>query len=66
MFGRWTGVHESLSYHTQARVDGGRFVDVEYKVWILDEIYPEPGDGKVGNGNKKLIIFLDAGQHNVN
>lgn len=39
---RGARVHERLSNHTQTRVHCDGFVDVEYKVWIFDEIHPKP------------------------
>lgn len=49
MFGSRTRVHESLRYHTQTRIHGGCLINVEHKVGILDEVYPEAERQAVDN-----------------
>ena len=42
MLRRGTRIHERLSNDRQARIHRSCFVDVKYKVRILDKIYPKP------------------------
>ena len=35
-------VHESLSDDGQTGINDVRLVDVEHKLWVLDDIYPVP------------------------
>ena len=39
---RWARINVCLRYHSEAGVHRGRLVDVENKVWILDDVHPEP------------------------
>ena len=38
------GVHEGLCHHTQARVHDVGLAQVKHKVWVLDQVHPEPGE----------------------
>lgn len=49
-----TRVHEGLSDDRQTGVGDAAFVDVEHKLWVLDDVHPEPERKAGGQGQGVL------------
>jgi hypothetical protein len=54
-----TRIHECLSNHREARIHCCCFVDVKYKVRVLDKIYPKPQWKTVKESTFYLNTFIN-------
>ena len=50
------GVHEGLGDDGERGVHGGRLVDVEEEVGVLDEVDPEPQREAKEEGNNMVVL----------